>query len=102
VQNIGNKDQVVLKYDVYDPNTNVTTSDFTPTAGLGATDIKYSTFGIGLVHHWDDNIKFVVYQEFIRNEELDAAKIPVSATALFPYTQDVRDNVFTFRVQYRF
>jgi len=102
VQNIGNKEQIVLKYDVYDPNTNVTASDFTPTAGLSATDIKYTTFGIGFVHHWDDNIKFVVYQEFIRNEELDASKIPVSATALFPYTQDVRDNVFTFRVQYRF
>ena len=92
----------MLKYDVYDPNTNVSGSDFTPTSGLTSTDIKYSTFGIGFIHHWDDNVKFVVYHEFIKNEALDASKIPVSATALFPYTQDVRDNVFTFRVQYKF
>ncbi len=101
VQNIGNQEQIVLKYDVYDPNTHVAASDFTTTVGLTTTDIKYSTFGLGFIHHWDDNIKFVTYYEFIKNETLDAAKIPPTS-ALFPYTQDVRDNVFTFRVQYRF
>ncbi|MBM2840778.1 MAG: Porin [Bacteroidetes bacterium] len=100
VQNIGNQEQIVLKYDVYDPNTNVMGSDFTPTSGLTATDIKYSTFGIGFIHHWDDNVKFVAYHEFIKNETLDATKIPATS-ALSPYTNDVRDNVFTFRVQYK-
>jgi opacity protein-like surface antigen len=32
VQNIGNREQIVLKYDVYDPNTTVAGSDFTPTS----------------------------------------------------------------------
>jgi hypothetical protein len=102
VQNIGDKEQIIMKYDVYDPNTNVQAADFTTTGSLTVADIKYSTLGLGFIHHWDANVKFVLYYEIIKNEILDASRIPASATALFPYTQDVRDDVFTFRVQYRF
>jgi hypothetical protein len=101
VQNIGDQEQVVLKYDVYDPNTNVEASDFTTTSGLTAADIRYGTFGFGFIHHWDANIKFLLYYEIIKNEKLDPTKIPASST-LFPYTNDVRDNVLTFRIQYKF
>ncbi|MEK7249603.1 MAG: hypothetical protein AAB209_04190, partial [Bacteroidota bacterium] len=101
VQNIGDKEQVVVKYDVYDPNTNVEASNFTPNSNLTVADIKYSTLGFGFIHHWDANIKFVLYYEIVKNEKLDAAKIP-STSSLFPYTDDVRDNVFTFRIQYKF
>lgn len=102
VQNIGDQEQMIMKYDVYDPNTNVRAGDFTTTGGLTVADIKYSTLGLGFIHHWDANVKFVFYYEIIKNEILDASRIPASATALFPYTEDARDNVFTFRVQYRF
>ena len=101
VQNIGDREQVVLKYDVYDPNTNVGASDFTTASGLTVADIRYGTFGFGLIHHWDANIKFLLYYELIKNEKLDLANIPTTS-ALFPYTNDVRDNVFTFRLQYKF
>jgi hypothetical protein len=105
VQNIGNRDQFVAKYDVYDPNTNVTGSDFTAAnssgaAGLSATDIKYSTLGLGFIHHWDDNVKFVFYYEWVKNEKLEQLAGTSSPLAL--YSDDVRDNVFTFRVQYKF
>ncbi len=101
VQNVGDENQVILKYDVYDPNTNVTASDFTTLSNLTVADIKYSTIGLGFIHHWDATVKFVLYYEWVKNEVLDAAKIPV-ASSLSPYTQDVRDNVFTFRIQYKF
>jgi hypothetical protein len=105
VQNIGSFDQLVVKYDEYDPNTKVGAADFLSTntsgaTGLTATDIKYSTLGLGLVHHWDDNVKFMFYYELVSNEKLSA--IPSSSAALFPYADDARDNVFTFRVQYKF
>ncbi len=99
VQNIGNREQVVLKYDVYDPNTNVKASNFMTTSKLTVADIKYSTFGLGFIHHWDDNVKFVFYYEIIKNEILDKGTSPASLSA---YTEDVRDNVFTFRVQVKF
>jgi hypothetical protein len=105
IQNIGNRDQIVVKYDVFDPNTKVGASDFVPTnssgaSGLTATDVKYSTLGFGLVHHWDDNVKFVLYYEIVQNEKL--AGITSASSALYPYREDVRDNVLTFRVQAKF
>ena len=105
IQNIGDRDQLVVKYDEYDPNTKVAAADFLPTntsgaTGLTATDLKYSTLGLGLVHYWDDNVKFMLYYEIVNNEKLTG--ITSSSSSLFPYADDARDNVFTFRVQYKF
>jgi hypothetical protein len=101
VQSIGDREQVVLKYDVYDPNANVGAGDFSPASGLTAADIRYSTLGFGFIHRWDANIKFLLYYEIVRNEKLEGAKIP-GTSALFPYTGDARDNVLTFRIQCKF
>ena len=64
------------------------------------TDIKFSTLGLGWVHHWDDNVKFVFYYELVKNEKL--SNLSGTASTLSPYADDVKDNVFTFRVQYKF
>jgi hypothetical protein len=101
IQNIGNDDQVIVKYDVYDPNSDVAAGDFVRASNLTVADIKYSTLGLGLVHYWDANVKFVLYYELVGNEALTAANL-ATTSSLFPYTDDVRDNVLTFRVQYRF
>jgi hypothetical protein len=105
IQNIGKRDQLVVKYDEYDPNTDVKALDFTSTNGSGATgltasDIKFSTLGLGIVHHWDDNVKFVLYYEIVKNEKL--TNITTTPAALAVYASDVKDNVLTFRVQYKF
>jgi hypothetical protein len=101
VQNLGDNNQVVVKYDVFDPNTDVT-GDQIGAAGnsskLTATDLKYSTLGLGLVHHWDANIKFVLYYDMVTNETVNAA----GAGSLIPYKNDLKDNVFTLRMQYKF
>ena len=62
-------------------------------AKLGPADLKYSTLGFGLVHYWDDNVKFVLYYDSVKNET-------TSKIAL--YKDDLKDNVLTFRVQYKF
>jgi hypothetical protein len=105
IQNIGKRDQLVVKYDEYDPNTDVKALDFTSTNGSGAmgltaSDITFSTLGLGIVHHWDDNVKFVLYYEIVKNEKL--TNITTTPAALAVYASDVKDNVFTFRVQYKF
>jgi len=100
VQNLGAKNQVVVKYDVYDPNTNVEATDFMTGANLSAADIKYSTLGLGFIHHWDEFVKFVFYHEFVSNEKINSAASSISSIA--PFVGDVRDNVFTFRTQVKF
>lgn len=98
VQNVGQSFQVLAKYDVYDPNTDADAGTFVQGSGLTVADLKYSTLGLGILYHWDENIKFVLYNEFVRNEKVPSN----SPSSLAPYRDDVRDDVFTFRIQYRF
>ncbi len=100
IQNLGTKDQIVVKYDVYDPNTNADAVDFVTGSNLSSADVKFSTLGFGFIHHWDEYVKFVFYYEIVTNEKLNSAASSVSSLA--PFVDDVRDNVFTFRTQVKF
>lgn len=95
VQNIGLRNQLVVKYDVYDPNNKVLNDEIglNSAAKLGAADLKYTTIGLGLVHYWDDNVKFVFYYDMVKNE---------TTSKIASYKEDIKDNVFTFRIQYKF
>jgi hypothetical protein len=94
LQNIINKHwEIMVKYDWYDPNTKVTSTQIGKAGtNLSSTDIKYSTLGTGLTHYFSDNIKVLAYYSFIRNEKTDLAD----------YREDVPDDVFTIRIQLRF
>ncbi|MCE1188701.1 MAG: porin [Ignavibacteria bacterium] len=94
VQNIGTKNQFVIKYDVYDPNTDLSGDDIGLAANKStAADIKYSTLGFGWIYHWDGNVKFTLYYDSVKNE---------TSKNLSAFTDDLKDNVLTFRVQYSF
>ena len=69
-------------------------------SGFSVADLRYSTLGLGAIHYWDDNIKFVLYYEIVRNETVTKENFPSGALAV--YATDVRDNVVTFRIQYKF
>lgn len=90
---INHKHEILLKYDWYDPNTTVKQSEIgKPGTNLSSADIKYSTLGIGYIHYLNDNIKLVLYYELVKNENTQ-----------FPaYSSDLKDNLFTCRLQYRF
>ena len=60
--------------------------------GMSVADIKYNTFGFGGVYYANPHMKFFVWYDMVTNE----------ATAIKGYTKDVKDNVFTLRVQYTF
>jgi len=94
LQNIINKDnQFLLKYDWYDPNSKVEGNQIGKTGtNLTPADIKYSTLGVGFLHYFNDNIKIVLYYDFVKNEN----------TQLPGYTSDIKDNVLTCRLQFRF
>lgn len=99
LQNIGKQHQVIVRYDVLDPNSDIDGSAI-GAAGTVTTvgDIAFATIGAGYLYHFDDNVKFVFYYEMPNNEKIN----PSAAGALAAYTGDVNDNVFTFRIQYRF
>lgn len=95
VQNIGLQNQFVLKYDVYDPNTDITADEVGSVAASKTTaaDLKYSTLGLGWIYHLDENVKFVFYYDLVTNE---------TTPNLATYKEDLKDNVFTLRMQYSF
>ncbi len=99
VQNLGKSVQTVVKYDVYDPNTEVDGSDVGKAgSNLNATDLAFNTLGLGLLYHWDENTRLTLYYDMITNEEAAS-----TATGnLSPWKDDIDDNVFTFRVQVKF
>jgi hypothetical protein len=84
--------QLALKYDWYDPNTKIKGNAINPVNRFTAADIKYNTLGIGYINYLDENLKLVVWYDIVKNEE----------TALDQYQDDLRDNVFTLRLQFRF
>ncbi|MEW6468221.1 MAG: porin [Bacteroidota bacterium] len=102
IQNIAqSKHQLVVKYDWYDPNTDVAGDDIgKPISGsasglktTGRSDLKYTTIGLGWTYRWDANLKLVLYYDMVANE---------TSKNVSGYTKDLRDNVVTFRAQYRF
>ncbi|MBL7744925.1 MAG: porin [Chitinophagaceae bacterium] len=94
LQNIVNKKhQLLIKYDWYDPDRNVKGNDIgKPGTNLSSTDIRYSTLGIGYIYYFSDYTKLVLYYDIVKNE----------ATQLAGYTGNLKDNIFTCRVQFRF
>lgn len=94
IQNIINpRHQLCLKYDWYDPNTDLTGRQIGMTGShTGAADIKYSTLGFGYNFYCNENLKLVLWCDIVKNE----------STMLPEYADDLKDNVFTVRLQFRF
>lgn len=99
IQNVGLRHQIIVKYDEFDPNTDVEANDIGVSgSGLTAADVKFSTLGLGWIYHWDTNVKFVFYYDLVTNESISAA----ASGNLAPYMGDLHDNVFTCRMQFKF
>lgn len=93
LQNIINdKHQLGLKYDWYDPNIDVRGNEITGLSNINATNIKYSTISIGYNYYMNENVKLFLWYDFIKNE----------STLINGFRDDVQDNVFTCRIQFRF
>lgn len=84
--------ELMAKYDWYDPNIKVKNNELTKQANLDAGDVRYNTLGIGLTRYFTENLKFLIYYDIVKNEK----------TQLPEFTKDIKDNVFTFRIQMRF
>ena len=99
VQNVNPiKSGVVVKYDFYDPNTDAEGMEIgavdanNKANNLNKADIAYTTLGFGYILYLNANVKFTLYRDMVTNE----------TTNLKGWTTDHRDNIWTFRMQYKF
>lgn len=90
---INKKHQLALKYDWYDPNTKVNASDIgKPGSNLTGADIKYTTWGLGYSYAFNENAKIIFWYDIVKNEK----------TQLTGFTNDLKDDLFTCRLQFKF
>ncbi|MDB5203269.1 MAG: phosphate-selective porin [Ferruginibacter sp.] len=94
LQNIvNNKHQLGVKYDWYDPNRDVEKMEIGAAGtNFNAADVKYSTLSIGYNYYVNENLKLLLWYDKVMNEK----------TALPGMDKDLRDDVFTCRLQFRF
>lgn len=94
LQNIvNNHHQLGIKYDWYDPNTEVKGAEIGKAGNnINATNIKYTTLSVGYNYAINENVRLMLWYDFVKNEK----------TSLTGYTDDLKDNVFTTRLQFRF
>jgi hypothetical protein len=85
--------QLVIKYDWYDPNINLAGNEIGKSKTTTAADIKYTTTGVGLNYRWNAHVKLMAYYDMVKNE---------TSANLKGFESDIKDNILTFRVQYRF
>ncbi len=102
IQNIGmSRHSIVIKYDWFDPNTDVkgdgmkasiTVGDTEIKTNLSGADIMYTTWGFGYNLRLTSNVKLMAYYDLVKNE----------SSGIKGFTQDIKDNVFTLRLQFKF
>lgn len=104
VQNIGQtKHELVFKYDWYDPNKKISGNEIgVKGSKTSAADVKFSTIGLGWIYHWNSNVKFTLYYEIVNNEKAANAITSKSINGTNNYSKDLKDNILTLRVQYKF
>jgi hypothetical protein len=105
VQNIDPlKSQIALRYDSFDPNTDIAGSDVKSLA-----DVQFNTIGGGWIYHWNENVKFMLYYEMVQNEKcpnLTVGKVTATngtvTAAGYNYGDVLKNDILTFRIQYKF
>lgn len=90
-QILKSKFNALLAFDVYDPNNKISEREIGLSNNTTAGDIKFSTLGYGFTYLVNSRVKVTIYNESVTN----------SPTQLTDYQDDIRDNVFTARLQYR-
>lgn len=83
---------IVLKYDWYNPNTEVAKNEIGKN-GTGIGDVHYKTIGMGLLWRITNSVRLQLYYDFVNNEKTEN---------LSSHYGNLKDDVFTLRLQYKF
>lgn len=93
------KHEIAVKYEWYDPNTKVKGNDILGAGNnnLTVADIRYDQLGFGYNFLMSDNLKFMFFYNIISNESTGDG-----VNGLVGYKKDIKDNILTIRMQYKF
>jgi len=76
------RSQFVLKYDSWDPNTDIKGEDIDSArvaSGVSAADLMINTLVWGWIYNWDENVKLMAYFDIVQPEKVtDKAQAPIS------------------------
>jgi hypothetical protein len=89
---INEKHQLAFKYDWYDPNTSVKGQEIGDGNSLTVADVRYDTFGAGYIYYLNKHLKVTAWYDRVINEK----------TSLIGLEEDLKDDVFTLRLQFMF
>ncbi|MDM8175931.1 MULTISPECIES: porin [Olivibacter] len=93
LQNIGSWNNVLIfKYDWYDPNKKINGDDVDPSKGFTKADIRYDTWGLGLLRYINDYMKVTLWYERPTNEK----------TKIAGYGNIDKEGIATLRMQFSF
>lgn len=93
IQDLGQtKHSLVAKYDSYDPNTKLS-GDEVGLGGSGKGDVAKHNIGFGYLYRMNSNFRVMAYYDMAFNEK---------SKNLTGYNSDLKDNIFTLRLQYKF
>jgi len=88
---------IVLKFDYYDPNTKLSGNQIglktKGSVATSGTDVAYTTWGFGYLADLTKNLRLTLYYDLVKNE---------TSRNLKKFGADLKDNVFTVRMQYKF
>ncbi|MFI3287344.1 MAG: hypothetical protein R3Y61_02600 [Rikenellaceae bacterium] len=87
------KHSVVLKYDLYDPNTQVRGDEIGKLQNTTYADIAYTTYGIGYVFDWTSYLRLTAYYDIVCNE---------TSESYIDYKTKRDENILTLRMQLKF
>jgi hypothetical protein len=121
IKNLGKKDQFALRYDYYDPNTDIkgkdvrvvkyTSTDATALASRnsGKSDLATSTLSLALHHYFDDNLRISLNYDIVKNEKVGSEGLltesytnPDGTKGTLDYGKVVNQNLLTLRIQAKF
>ncbi len=87
------KHEIAIKYEWYDPNTDVQGDKIKSVYNFSGADIKYTAIGLGYNYYYNDNFKLMLNYNLVTNE---------LSKNLSGFTREIPDNIFTARAQFRF
>ena len=126
IKNLGKKNQFALRYDYYDPNTDITGKDVTITKYTsadattlknrvsGKSDLATSTLSLAFHHYFDDNIRISLNYDIVNNEKVGTTAGVSNLTEDYTkadgtkvlkgldYSKNVNNNLLTLRIQAKF
>ncbi|MBC8005408.1 MAG: hypothetical protein H7X84_08025, partial [Verrucomicrobia bacterium] len=123
IKNLGKKNQLAVRYDSYDPNTDikgkdVTIAKFTPAdvttlkgRTSGKSDLATTTWALALHHYFDDNLRITLNYDIVQNEKVgaegllteDYTKADGTKVAKgIDYGKAINNNLLTLRIQAKF